>query len=52
VASIALYDESQQLNYAVANSYALLLLLFSLAMLLLIAWLRRRTPQKERPLPR
>ena len=52
VASIALYDETQTLNYGVANSYALLLMLLSLAMLLFIAWLRRRTPAAARPQPR
>jgi molybdate transport system permease protein len=52
VASIALFDETQTLNYAVANSYALVLLAGSFALLLLIAWLRQRTPAPPRPLPR
>jgi molybdate transport system permease protein len=52
VASIALYDQTQLLNYAVANSYALLLLATSFALLLLIAWLRQRTPAPPRPQPR
>jgi molybdate transport system permease protein len=43
VASIALYDETQKLNYAVAHTYALVLLAISFVMLLLIAWLRRAT---------
>jgi len=49
VASIALYDEAQKLNYPVAHSYALLLLAISLAMLLLIAALRRRAQGPARP---
>jgi len=52
VASIALYDETQTLNYSVAHRYALLLLASSLAMLLFIAWLRQRTPAPPRPQPR
>lgn len=52
VASIALYDQTQTLNYAVANSYALLLLATSFSLLLLIAWLRQRTPAAPRPQPR
>ncbi len=52
VASIALYDETQTLNYSVAHSYALLLLASSFAMLLFIAWLRQRTPAPPRPQPR
>lgn len=52
VASIALYDETQKLNYSVAHTYALVLLLSSLAMLLFIAWLRQRTPAAPRPQPR
>ncbi len=52
VASIALYDETQKLNYDAAHSYALLLLCFSLAVLLFIAWLRQRTPAPPRPQPR
>jgi molybdate transport system permease protein len=49
VASIALYDETQKLNYSVAHTYALLLLLLSFVMLLFIAWLRQRTPALPRP---
>lgn len=52
VASIALYDETQTLNYSVAHSYALVLLASSFAMLLFIAWLRQRTPAPPRPQPR
>ncbi len=52
VASIALYDETQKLNYSVAHTYALLLLCSSLLMLLFIAWLRQRTPAPPRPQPR
>lgn len=49
VASIALYDETQTLNYAVAHSYALLLLAISFAMLMLIGVLRRSARQAARP---
>lgn len=52
VASIALYDETQKLNYSVAHTYALVLLFSSLVMLLFIAWLRQRTPAPPRPQPR
>lgn len=50
VASIALYDEAQKLNYPVAHAYALVLLAFSFLMMLLIGLLRRRTGQ-DRPRP-
>jgi len=36
VASIAIYDEVEGLNYAVANQYALILFLFSFVILLLV----------------
>lgn len=49
VASIALYDETQLLNYPVAHSYALLLMAISFAMLMLIGILRRGTRQAARP---
>lgn len=49
VASIALYDETQTLNYPLAHSYALLLLAISFAMLLLIGVLRRSARQLARP---
>lgn len=52
VASIALYDETQKLNYSVAHRYALVLLLVSFLMLMFIAWLRQRTPAPARPQPR
>lgn len=42
VASIALYDEAQQLNYATAHAYALVLLAISFAILITIAVLQRR----------
>lgn len=43
VASIALYDETQKLNYSLAHRYAGLLLLISFALLFLITLLQRRT---------
>lgn len=49
VASIALYDETQTLNYPLAHSYALLLLAISFAMLMLIGLLRRNPRQAARP---
>src|SRR5262249_54545729 len=48
VASIALYDETQTLNYAVANSYALVLLGLSCGMLFLIAALREAPAQQPK----
>jgi molybdate transport system permease protein len=42
VASIALYDEVQKLNYPAAHRFALLLLLLSFVILLLINLLQRR----------
>jgi molybdate transport system permease protein len=42
VASIALYDEAQKLNYATAHAYALVLLAISFAILIGIAFLQRR----------
>jgi molybdate transport system permease protein len=42
VASIALYDEAQKLNYSAAHAYALILLLISFAILAGIAVLQRR----------
>jgi molybdate transport system permease protein len=42
VASIALYDEAQQLNYAIAHAYALVLLAISFTILVTIAVLQRR----------
>jgi molybdate transport system permease protein len=42
VASIALYDEAQKLNYAAAHVYALILLAISFGILVGIAFLQRR----------
>ncbi|MFP5390700.1 MAG: molybdate ABC transporter permease subunit [Gammaproteobacteria bacterium] len=42
VASIALYDEAQKLNYEAAHAYAAVLLAISFAVLVLIAFLQRR----------
>ncbi|MFN3586768.1 MAG: molybdate ABC transporter permease subunit, partial [Moraxellaceae bacterium] len=42
VASIALYDEVQKLNYPLAHAYALVLLVVSALLLLLITLLQRR----------
>jgi molybdate transport system permease protein len=42
VASIALYDEAQKLNYDAAHAYALVLLAISFAILIGIAFLQRR----------
>ena len=42
VASIALYDEAQQLNYATAHAYALVLLAISFVILIGIAFMQRR----------
>ena len=42
VASIALYDEAQKLNYASAHAYASILLIISFALLIGIAYLQRR----------
>ena len=44
VASIALYDEVQKLNYANAHAFAALLLVLSFALLLVVTFLQRRTP--------
>jgi len=42
VASIAIYDEVEALNYASANFYALVLFAISFALLLLVYWLNKR----------
>ncbi|MFC0252404.1 molybdate ABC transporter permease subunit [Massilia consociata] len=42
VASIALYDEAQKLNYAAAHAYALVLLAISFAILVAIAFFQRK----------
>ncbi len=49
VASIALYDETQNLRYAEAHAFAAVLLAVSFAMLLVIALLRRRRDLRPRP---
>jgi molybdate transport system permease protein len=43
VASIALYDEVQRLNYPAAHALALMLLAFAFTVLLALAWMQRRT---------
>lgn len=45
VASIAIYDEVESLNYAAANFYAGSLFLLSFAILLLVYFINRRTPK-------
>jgi molybdate transport system permease protein len=42
VASIAIYDEVEGLNYEVANIYALTLLIFSFVILCIVYWVNRR----------
>jgi molybdate transport system permease protein len=42
VASIALYDEVQKLNYDTAHLYAFILLVISFLMLLLITLIQRK----------
>ncbi len=42
VASIAIYDEVESLNYAAANSYALLLLIFSFLILSVVYFINRQ----------
>ncbi|HEX9173904.1 MAG TPA: molybdate ABC transporter permease subunit [Telluria sp.] len=42
VASIALYDEAQKLNYGAAHAYALILLAISFGILICIAFLQRK----------
>lgn len=43
VASIAIYDEVESMNYALANRYALVLIGFTFAVLLLVYMINRRT---------
>ncbi len=45
VASIALYDEVQKLNYTRAHAYALALLVISFALILFMSFLKRRTSE-------
>ena len=42
VASIALYDEVQKLNYATAHAFAAVLLVVSFALLFVVTLLQRR----------
>jgi molybdate transport system permease protein len=42
VASIAIFHEMEAMNYDVANQYALVLLVFSLAIIFLVQWLQKR----------
>jgi molybdate transport system permease protein len=42
VASLAIYDEVESLNYATANFYALVLFAVSFVLLLLVYWLNRK----------
>lgn len=45
VASIALYDEVQKLNYSAAHAFAAILLVLSFALLLVVTLLQRRQPR-------
>lgn len=47
VASIALYDETQKLNYSLAHSYAGVLLLISFLLLFVITFVQRRSAQSS-----
>ena len=51
VASIALYDEAQLLNYPVAHGYALLLLALSFVLLLATTLFQKRQERQERRAP-
>jgi molybdate transport system permease protein len=42
VASIAIYDEVESLNFETANAYALILLLISFTILLTLFWFNKR----------
>lgn len=42
VASIAIFHEMEAMNYAQANQYALILLIFSLTIILLVQWTQKR----------
>jgi len=48
VASIAIYDEVEGLNYALANRYALVLVAFSFFILLAVYYINRRLTATER----
>jgi molybdate transport system permease protein len=45
VASIALYDEVQKMNYSSAHAYAVVLLAISFVLILFMSFLRRRIPE-------
>jgi molybdate transport system permease protein len=45
VASIALYDEVQKINYSSAHAYAVVLLAISFVLILFMSFLRRRIPE-------
>lgn len=45
VASIALYDEVQKMNYSLAHTYAVVLLAISFILILVMSFLRRRIPE-------
>jgi molybdate transport system permease protein len=47
--SIDIYDQVQASNYAAANAMALLLLVFCFAVLTVVYWLNRRTPNPGTP---
>jgi molybdate transport system permease protein len=49
VASIAIYDEVEGLNYALANQYALVLIAFTFSILFLVYSLNRRTTKNLVP---
>jgi molybdate transport system permease protein len=47
VASIALYDEVQKLNYPLAHTFAVLLLAISFVLLLLLGWVQGRATRES-----
>jgi len=47
VASIALYDEVEKLNYPVAHAFAGMLLVISFMLLLLLAWVQRQAAREH-----
>lgn len=49
VASIAIYEEVESLNYSVANQYALVLLAFAFTVLFLVYSINRRVNKANRP---
>jgi molybdate transport system permease protein len=50
VASVAIYDEVESMNYVNANEYALMLLSFSFVILLLLFWFKKRNLYQTIPL--